>query len=367
MAFDMNQEAAKYSEFIAKKAEQHAMLKDRSLDRRVVLQAARDFQFLDSLTERIKEVVKLPKADSNHKVLKPKTSAKRLLTLLWSDWHVGSDMRRPYESYQYGAVEEARRIARLCEQAATYKAQYRKDTDLRINLIGDIIEGHLHDPRSGADLDKQVARAFHHITQALAFLSKQFSNIVVECQRGNHGRRKERHPGHATSGKSDSIEDALYQCLQIHCRAHLKNVSFSIRPNAYSTYQTFGHECMTTHGDTILSPGNVGNNIPVAKLTQSTNAWNARPGHKAIKLFTVGHVHFPAQMHLPNGCVVFTNGALVPPNGYAESLGIPASTCGQWMWESTPEHVVGDSRLVVVGQNTDDDKSLDKIILPWKE
>jgi hypothetical protein len=69
---------------------------------------------------------------------------------------------------------------------------------------------------------------------------------------------------------------------------------------------------------------------------------------------------------LNNGATFVTNGALVPANAYAQSLGILRSNCSQTLFESTADHVLGDVRFISVGPEQDKDGSLDQIIRPFE-
>jgi hypothetical protein len=53
--------------------------------------------------------------------------------------------------------------------------------------------------------------------------------------------------------------------------------------------------------------------------------------------------------------------ALIPSDPYSVSIGKLENACGQTIWESVQDFIVGDYRLVRVGEETDRDKSLDFI------
>jgi hypothetical protein len=61
------------------------------------------------------------------------------------------------------------------------------------------------------------------------------------------------------------------------------------------------------------------------------------------------------------------NGALVPSDPYAVSLGNLRTRCSQVLWESTPDYMVGDWRSLLVGEEHDADSSLEKIIRPFED
>src|SRR5690606_38995498 len=82
-------------------------------------------------------------------------------------------------------------------------------------------------------------------------------------------------------------------------------------------------------------------------------------------VFQIGHTHVPSVTHLGNGATLVTNGALVPVDEYAVSLGLMESSPGQMLYESTPDYPVGDIRYIRVSKETDNDSSLEKIIKPF--
>ena len=82
-------------------------------------------------------------------------------------------------------------------------------------------------------------------------------------------------------------------------------------------------------------------------------------------MFIVGHVHVASTTHLSNGATMLTNGAMVPVDEYAVSIGMMESSCGQYLFESVEDHIFGDSRFIKVSEEQDKDASLDTIISPW--
>ena len=84
-------------------------------------------------------------------------------------------------------------------------------------------------------------------------------------------------------------------------------------------------------------------------------------------MFVVGHVHTASVTHLSNGAVMMTNGAMVPSDEYAVSIGLFENFCGQYMFESVKGYPVGDCRFIRVSKVDDQNKELDKIIKPFDE
>jgi hypothetical protein len=314
----------------------------------------------------------VPKFDSSwfDKNGKPKKNGptKRIINGLFSDLHFGSDLSSEELPLSFGKVEEARRFASICKGLAQYKPQYRNETKLYVHLAGDIIQGQLHDPRTGAPLTEQVARAIHIITSGLVFLAGQFPRgVEVFCTPGNHGRNITRHKDRAVDQKWDSFENIIYYSIKKALK-YIPNIKVNIPKTGHYTYQCFNEKGFVTHGDTILEVGYPGTKIDITNSRKQINEINAAEiglGNTGYKLFAVGHVHVGSITHLPNGAILMTNGCLLPPDFYAVSRGNFHTACGQWIWESVDGHIVGDHRFLVVDEKTDKDMSLDQIIIPF--
>ncbi len=329
--------------------------------------AARESLFLDQLVDALHVVFdrKLPAPPAAAKKSKVKTE--RILNVSISDTHYGSRLDAREVGRSYGPVEEARRTAAVVRQVADYKRQYRDETELIVHLLGDILQGQLHDPRDGAPLAEQVASAIRVLVQALAYLAHEFpKGMTVYCTTGNHGRNKARHPERGVNQKWDSIEMMVYVALKEALRGY-KNVKFVIPLSPHYTWQAFDQQGFATHGDTVLNPGYPNRAIQTESIAKQINSINAAAGKKGdeYSLFVVGHVHTGSQTYLGSGSVLLTNGCLIPPDSYALSIGIFETACGQWLWESVKGHIVGDSRFVTVDETTDTDESLDAIIKPF--
>jgi hypothetical protein len=291
----------------------------------------------------------------------------RIVNAQWSDLHFGADLDPRLTPFAYGETEERRRFAGVCAQLADYKRQYRAESSLHIHLIGDVIQGKLHDPQANAILTEQVDRASHHIVHGLDFLSSEYQEIIVDTSVGNHGRDVSRHPERATNDKYDSVEFRLYRLLYWTFRNHPR-IKIRTPIRAFYLYDQFGMKGLMTHGDTIFNPGYPNRAIHVEALQNQINRYLVAGGHETldVKLFGFGHVHVPMSMRLPGGQVLLTNGALIPSDEYAISIGIFNAPCSQNLWEAVPGYLFGDHRWMDVNSSHDQDKSLDKIIPPWK-
>jgi predicted phosphodiesterase len=336
------------------------------LNRKLGAQAVRE-QFLAESIESFSERVFKGRIQpfSISRLVSPQKKTQRVVNAVLSDLHFGADLRAEETGDAYGKIEEARRAAAVFEQIMEYKIEHRSETELELLILGDIIQGQLHDPRDGAELAEQVCRAIHILSQGVAYLASGYKKVRVRCATGNHGRNKARHEDRATHQKWDSHETILYYSIKQACAA-LKNVEFFIPRTPFVTYEVFGQKVFATHGDTVINVSNPGAQIRVRAIENQVNRINASLNDRdEYSVFVLGHVHTGTITHLSNGSTVITNGALIPQDSFAVSIGLLETKCGQWIWESVPGFPVGDSRFIKVGREHDSNAKLDKIIQPW--
>jgi hypothetical protein len=324
------------------------------------------FQQLEQFTDKLwkKNVIR----PTRYALKKNDKPIKRELHLDISDIHVRAMLDPRELPLGYQNLEEARRLAKVALETAEFKPQYRDNTALNVNILGDVIQGVLdHDPRDGAPLAEQCAAAIHLLTQMVSFFSAHFPKVTVRCVPGNHGRNVTRHKARAMHQKWDSFETIIYYAIKGGV-AHLPNVSVEIPYTPYFTYNSLGHHILGTHGDTFITVGNPGNTINVAGASKQINEINSSRNEKSkIEIVTAGHVHVGSRTRLNNGVVLITNGALIPPDGFmVNGIGKLDMTCLQVLWESTEKYVAGDYRELTVDIEADKDASLDKIITPFE-
>jgi hypothetical protein len=349
--------------FLRGKAHEELDKGDKRNARAFTQRLARDTLFVSQVEAAASLLPKV--APSGYSVKKNHEPIQRALNLIISDTHFHALLDDREVPYRYGPVEEARRLAKVVLETAEYKVQYRAHTELNVNIIGDIIQGKLHDPADAAPLALQIAAAAHLLTQAIAFLAAHFPKVTVRCATGNHGRNVARHRDRATTQKWDSNETHLYISLK-HALSNLKNVTVEIPKTPYFSYKVFDKRIFGTHGDNVLNPGNPGQAIKTGMLEQQVNRINAAlPDDQEYAVFFCGHVHIGSLVHLPNGSTMITNGCLIPSDSYGTSLGLFEVTCGQTLFESVKGFAAGDYRFIYVDQNTDKDKSLDEVVKPY--
>ena len=326
----------------------------------------KDLVFTNHLEDTLKTAFKSFKIAAP-RTKKPIKNTKRILNLAFSDTHYRAMLDSKEVNCQYGPVEEARRTAQVVLQTCEYKSQYRDETILNIHMLGDIIQNQLHDARDGQPLAEQCAAAISLLTQAVGYCAQSFGHVNVYCTPGNHGRNLARHQQRAVHEKWDSTETIIYYALKTACQT-LANVSVVIPRTPYYICPVFNNKIFGTHGDTVLKVGYPGRTIRVEEFHKQINRINGSRSYGGpFKMFVCGHVHIGSLIALPGDTCLITNGCLCPNDSFSLSMGSQDTSSGQWLWESTPEHAWGDSRFIKVGNDTDKDKSLDKIIKPFTD
>ncbi len=297
---------------------------------------------------------------------------KRTLTICISDTHFGSNI----DGEEMGGINHyswqvaSRRLAYLVQQAADYKRQYRAETELVVQLNGDIVAGVIHNQEWAVDLlTDQFVGSLHILGQALSYLATQFPSVRVVCSPGNHGRLTSKaDKGRATTTKYDSHESMLYHALSMAVGNMHKNVEFLIPKTPYVVYKAGGeHLILVTHSDTVVHFGNPGSSIGVKSMREQINNLNSSeivPRGKKLAAVCVGHSHSSVVHITDEGTALIMNGCLSGLDTFAQSLGIFGNTPSQTMFESTEAHALGDVRIIQLKQ-ADKQTNLDKIIIPY--
>lgn len=352
-----------FIDFIKERSQEDFKKKVLASERKTITQVAKTVAFLGPFEDLLENLKEMKFEVPAYKPAK-KVAVKRHLNVIWSDHHYGADLDEKCNRIPFGVLEETRRMASLCRQIASYKHHYRDETVLNIHIIGDMIQGKLHDPEAAANLTDQVDRALWSLTNAIFFLSGQFPEIIIRTAVGNHGRLTSRHATRATDDKYDSIEFQLYRAIKAVVESNCPNVTMETDTMPFYTYEQFGMRGLMSHGDTVFNPGYPNKLIDIGKLRTQINEFNSKEVGEKVILFAFGHVHTAMDVDLGNAMVI-TNGCMIPTDQYALSIGIFDTPCKQQMWETVEGHMFGDHRKMDVTVADDKDTSLDEIIKPW--
>lgn len=361
-----NQRNADIVDYLAELATETHESQTLRRNRGVATNVGREQLFLNqlhgSMVEVFSQIPSLPK----YKAPKAKGTTKRILNLVLSDTHYGSDLDPREVGHKYGPVEEARRTAFVLREAAEYKLRHRDETELYMHILGDMIQGKIHDKEAAKPITEQAAACMGILTQAILFAATKFRKVTVRCVPGNHGRNPDKHKDRAMSQKWDAIETMIYLGVR-NALTNVPNVNMVVDYKPSYEFALFDNLGYATHGDTHINmgwPGKSVNTFNLKRQLDSMNNARMNKGEKQVKVVIGGHVHTGMMVQLPGGMTAMTNPCLLPPDAYAQSAGYPDTNCGQWLFESTPEYPVGDARIINVGFDTDKIKALDDIIKP---
>lgn len=328
------------------------------------------------LVERLRTAISDALAERPIEVARPRawTRAERRTPILrelvapMSDLHYGLIID-PNEvtGNAYNWTIASRRTARYAEQLIDWKPEHRDATKLRLGLNGDIVNGLIHSISEATVVPaaEQLCGATQILVGMLDLLSEHFREIEVECLPGNHDRwPAHRGSGRAVTQKWDSLVAPLFDALKLAFR-HNHRIKFHTPKTPYCAFDLPGGKLgLMTHGDTVLTSGNVGRAIHVERIAQQVYALDASGVlPRRVDVVVLGHVHTAVWITLPNGCDVVINGAMPGSDPFAQSIGIHKSPPIQVMFEATAEYAVGDFRKIRLAC-ADDAACYDDLIRP---
>lgn len=288
-----------------------------------------------------------------------------------NDTHYGLIVR-PEEvsgANKFGWTEACRRTAFLAQQTIEYKIEKRDQVSkLHIILNGDIIQGVIHDltARTAELLVHQINGAVHIIGHFITHVSAHYPEVEVHCVAGNHEDAPHRREGsRVTSHKYDSYANMIFFALSAMFRGS-SHISFRMTKGLGLDVTLPAGRLLVTHGDTLFSSalGNPATTLQTKSLSDAINRFNTGEiarGNAPIKMVFMGHVHSYTDFVTFDGVRVLIAPSLSGIDSYSASLGINFNSAAQMIFESTPSHILGDSRLVHL-LDADKNDSLDKII-----
>lgn len=319
-------------------------------------------QFLDTFESLLK---KYPLKVHKPIKLQKKKKVKRAIFGKLSDLHIQAqiDGEELGGVNKFGNQEEARRLAFYMREIANYKQDHRDETELILPLNGDIGQGIIHDQESTPAMTTQFSAMLHLLSQSISFAATKYAKVRVVGVGGNHLRFMHKsNKGRQTSQKWDSFSTMLYVALRHALKDH-KNVTVEIPTTPYALIDVLGHKYFITHGDTVLTVGNVGKTVSTDSIKNRVN--DLISGLGPIDVVLVGHVHVPLYTTLNNGTELVINGTMSGIDSFAQSIGIVNNMPCQVMFEATEKYAVGDVRFVKMIE-ADDMEELDKIITPFE-
>ena len=231
-----------------------------------------------------------------------------------------------------------------------------------IAINGDTLQGIIHDQETTPLMTTQFSAGLFLFSQAISYLAGHFNSVRVICTTGNHARfLHKQNKGRQSASKWDGFHTCLHVGLKYALKSHT-NVSFELPVTPYALIDIQGHKYFITHGDTVVSPGNVGKSISTESIKNKINDLMAGLGKIDVAVF--GHVHVSCYTTLNNGTELVVNGTMSGIDPFAQSIGILKNNPCQQLFEITPDQAVGDMRFVRL-KDADEEVELDNIIQPF--
>jgi len=310
-------------------------------------------------------------------VKKQKSKVKREIVVQLNDSHFGLNVfpDEINDLNSYGWQEACRRTAMVIREAVDFKPHTRNEVEkVHLVLNGDMIAGLIHGINTKSiDLYVyQLNGLLHILTHAVSYLLANFKEVEIHGISGNHEDAVHKREGgnRVTTEKFDSYSNTSYYGLSAVFKDN-KRVSFNFPKTPYVFFNLPGGRAMAVHGDVVFSKalGNPGTSINVKAISDAIRKFNAGEvarGRIPVKLVLFGHVHSYAHFITSDGVEVYVAPSLSGVDGYAHGLDINNNFIGQVVFESTPKYILGDSRLIRVG-DADKDKNLDSIIPTYNQ
>lgn len=230
-----------------------------------------------------------------------------------SDWHVEEtvDPKTINGLNEFNLDIAEQRITKFFKNVVKLTEIQRKGTKIErlvLFLGGDLMTGYIHEElveNNSLSPTQTVIWLQDRIASGLELLGKNFSEIIVPCSFGNHGRNtiKMRH----ATGAANSYEWMLYKTLQKYLNTKAK---WMVSDGYHLLLDLYGKTIRMHHGDNLKYQGGIGGlTIPVEKAIA---AWNKSV---TADLDIFGHWHQSQQA--PKW---ISNGSIIGFNAYAVAI-----------------------------------------------
>jgi hypothetical protein len=221
-----------------------------------------------------------------------------------SDWHaeetIESKTVNGLNEFNLGIAEK--RIEAFFKNVAKMTEIQRagaKIDRLVLFLGGDLMTGYIHEElmeSNGLSPTETVLWLQDRVASGVEFLSKHFSEIVIPCSYGNHGRSSQK--SRIATGAKNSYEWMLYHVLK---KSLSGKATWHVADGYHLYLDCYGRNIRFHHGDGLKYQGGIGGlTIPVEKAIAS---WNKGV---TADLDVFGHWHQSQQnpKWISNGCLI---------------------------------------------------------------
>jgi calcineurin-like phosphoesterase family protein len=259
----------------------------------------------------------------------PLTSTGETLCIQLSDWHFGKNTLINGEPTFNSEIAFKRVTEVLAPQIVNHVKRLGRSSeieDVRIFILGDMIENDIMYETQRMHIDKQVSSQFNDALKAImimlgairgafADIGKPDIDIKIDGLTGNHGR---------AHGKQDTGECSWDTCLYMAVEtalqySELKNISIDYSFDAYKIVEVRGQRGLLRH----WAPSQAETGSARAKL----GGWNEIFDYDFL---CYGHYHHWG-VNTYHGKPLFRNGSLCGTDDYAINLSV-SDDWGQLMW-----------------------------------
>jgi hypothetical protein len=273
----------------------------------------------------------------------PRRKSGETAVAILSDWQLA----KITPSYSTSVCE--RRIERYADKVLELTEIQRADhpvRDLRVYLLGDLVEGEMIFPGQAHQIDASLFRQTHVdgpriLGNFLRRMAANFDSVHVVGVIGNHGAiggraRKEYHP--------ESNADAmLYEVTRLALGEQPRLTwapTWTEGQRHWFSIDTVGTKTfMLIHGDQIRGY----NGIPWYGFDRRVSKWHMMYG--PFDYMLAGHFHTPTRMYI-NGVTVWENGSTESDNPYAAEQLAASGEPSQWLLFAHPRQGVTAEFLV---------------------
>jgi hypothetical protein len=254
---------------------------------------------------------------------------KKSLVLLLSDLHFDEIVliEEMYGINEYNPDIAKMRIKSLFAKVVETAILLNVDT-LHIEMLGDMINGIIHEGEINADLSilESIIQLSDFLCQCIVDVSSYFKTININAVTGNHGRIKQK--PHYKNKTIKNFEYILYHFM----KKELKNIvnKFEIPKSPFMVDDILGYSLLLMHGDSFTGGGGW-SQVPgtIARDVPRISALLSQIG-KEIYATCIGHFHVATSIHDFAGKEVIINGTTVGTNefsiGKLKKGSLPAQT-----------------------------------------
>lgn len=266
-----------------------------------------------------------------------------------SDWQIGK------VTPTYSTKVCAERIELYADKMESIVSTHRQASpvrELRVYLVGDLVEGELIFPGQAHHIDASLYKQVtldgpsilgRFLMRALAF----FERVRVVCVHGNHGSlggrsRKEYHP-------ESNADLMLYRIVQ-YMFHNEPRIEFSLpdRVRSWYNYDRIGKwGFLLFHGDQMRGGGFAG--LPFYAFSRAVHSWSSGAIPEKFDYAICGHWHQGASLPF-NRRILWVNGSVESYNIYAQEQLKSMSAPHQWLLMCHPEHGVTAEYRVWLGE-----------------